>query len=197
MLWQAYTDINQRHYFTNKGPYSQSYSFSSSHVWMGELDRKQRWGLMNWCFWTVVLEKTLENPLDSKEIQPVNPRGNQSCIFIGRTDTEAPILWPPDAKNWLIRKDPDGGKDWRQWEKGMTENEMVGWLHQLNGHEFEQAPGGGDGQGSLAYCSSCGRKESDMIEQLNWTELNDARQGSWLHGVRRENLEPELQHPNQ
>ena len=127
----------QRHHFANKGPSSQSYGFSSSHVW--ELDYKESWGLKNWFFWTVVLEKTLESPLDFKEIQPVHPKGNQSWIFIGRTDTEAetPILWPPDVKSWLIGKDPDAGKDWRQEEKGTTEDEMVGWHHWLNGHEFE------------------------------------------------------------
>ena len=103
----------QRHYFDNKGPSSQSYGFSSTHVWMWELDRKESWAPKNWCFWTVVLEKTLENPLDLKEIKPINSKGNQSWIFIGRTDAEAPILWPPDVKNWLIGKDPDTQKDWR------------------------------------------------------------------------------------
>ena len=129
----------QRHYFANKGPSSQSYGFSRSHVWMWELDHKESWELKNWCFWTVMLEKTLESPLDCKEIQPVHPTGNQSWIFIGRTDAEAetPIVWPPAAKNWLICKDPDAGKDWRQEEKGMTEDEIVGWHHRLNGHEFE------------------------------------------------------------
>ena len=117
----------QRHYFADKGPPSQSYDFSSSPVWMWELDHKESWMPKNWCFWTVVLEKTLESPLDYKEIQPVHPKGNQSWIFIGRTDAEAAtlILWPPDAKNWLIWKDPDDGKDWRREEKGMTEDEMV------------------------------------------------------------------------
>ena len=128
----------QRNYFDNKGLSSHSYRFSSSHVWMAELDHKENWAPKNWCFWTVVLEKTLESPLDSKEIKPVNPIGNQSWISIGRTDVEAdaPILWPPDAKNWLIRKDPDARQDWRQEEKGMTEDEIVGWHHWLNGHEF-------------------------------------------------------------
>ena len=160
----------QRHYFSNKGPSSQSYDFSSSHVWMWELDYKESWAPKNWCFWTVVLEKTLESPLDCKGIQPIYPKENQSWIFIGRTDAEAetPILWPPDAKNWLIGKDPDAGKDWGQEEKGMTENEMVGWLHRHNEHEFERAPGIGDGQGSLACCSPWGRKEWDMTERLNW-----------------------------
>ena len=148
--------------------------FSSGHVWMWELDYKESWVLMNWCFWTVVLEKTLESPLDCKEIQPVNPKGNQFRLFIGRTDAEAetPILWPRDEKNRLIWKDPDAGKDWRWEEKGKTEDEMVGWHHRLDGHEFEQAPGVGDGQASLACCSPWGRKESDTTEGLNWTELN-------------------------
>ena len=121
-----------------------------------------------------MLEKTLESPLDYKKIQPVNPKGNQTWIFIGRTDAKAegPILWPPDVKHWLIGKDPDAGKDWRQKEKGTTEDKTVGWHHQLNGHEFEQAPGVGDGQGSLVCCSPWGHKELDMTEQLNWTELN-------------------------
>ena len=123
-----------------------------------------------WCFWTVVLEKTLESPLDCKEIKPINPKRNQSWIFIGRTDAEVeiPILWPTAVKNWLIGKDPDAGKDWRQEEKGTTEDEMVGWHHWLNRHEFEQAPGVGDGQGSLACCSPYGGKELDTTEQLNW-----------------------------
>ena len=118
--------------------YSQSYVFSSSHVWLWELDIKESWVLKNWYFWTVVLEKTLESPLDSKEIQPVHPKGNQLGIFIGRTDAvaETSILWPLDVKSWLIWKDPDAGKDWKWKEKGMTEDELVGWHHQLNGHEF-------------------------------------------------------------
>ena len=124
---------------------------------MWELDYKESWALKNWCFWTVVLEKTLESPLDCKEIQPVHPKGDQSWVFVGRTDVEAetPVLWPPDVKSWLIWKDPDAGKDWRQ-EKRMTEDEMVGWHHWLGGHEFEQALGAGEGQGSLACCSSWG-----------------------------------------
>ena len=130
----------QRHYFASNGPSSQGYGFSSSHVRMWvKLDCKESWVPKNWCFWTVVLEKTLESPLDCQEIQPVHPKGDQSWIFIERTDAEAetPILWPPDAKNWLIWKDPDAGKDQRQEEKGMTEDEIVGWHHWLNGHEFE------------------------------------------------------------
>ena len=139
-----------------------------------ELDYKESWALKNWCFWTVVLEKTLESPLDFKEIKPVNPKGSQSWIFIGGTDAEAetPILWPPDAKNWLMGKDPDAGKDWGQEKKGMTEEEMVGWHHQLDGHEFEQAPGVGDGQGSLVCCSPRGHKELATTEQMNWTEAS-------------------------
>ena len=147
--------------------------FSSSHVWMWELDHKESWAPKNWCFWTVVLEKTLESPLDCKEIKPVNPKRNQSWIFIGETDgeAEAPNLWPLD-KNWLIGKDPDAGKDWRQEEKGMTEDEMVGWHHRFDGHEFEQAPWVGDGRGRLSCCSPWGCKEWDMTERLNWTELS-------------------------
>ena len=138
---------------------------------MWELDYKESWAPKNWCFWTVMLDKTLESPLDCKQIQPIHPRGNQSCMFIRRTDAKAEtsILWPPDVKNWLIWKDPDTGKDWRWEEKGMTEDEMVGWHYRLNGHEFEQAPGVGDGQGSLACCTPWGHKELDMTEQLNWT----------------------------
>ena len=152
---------------------------------MWELDYKESWAPKNWCFWTVVLEKTLESPLDCKEIKPVNPKGNWPWIFIGRTDAEAEalILWPPDAKNWLIGKDPDTGKDWRQEEKGMTEDEMVGWHHLLNGHGFEQAPGVDDGQGSLVCCSPWGRKESDMTEWLNW-ELAEFE--NWLQGCNKD-----------
>ena len=154
----------QRHYFANKGPSSQSY------VWMWELDYKESWVPKNWCFWTVVLEKTLESPLDCKEIQPVTPEGNQSWIFIGRTDAEAetPILWPPAVMNWLIGKDPDAGKNRRQEEKGKIEDEMVGWHHRLNGLEFEQAPGVGDGQGSLMCYSPWGlqRVAHDWVTEL-------------------------------
>ena len=154
----------QRHDFVDKGLSSQSYSFSNSHIWMWELDHKESWASKNWCFWTMVLEKTLESPWDCKKINLVNPKGNQSWIFIGRTDAvaEAPILWSPDVKNWLFGKDPDAGKDWMQ-EKGATENEIVGWHHQLNGHEFEQIPGDGEGQGSLVCCSPWSCKESDTI----------------------------------
>ena len=162
----------QRHYFTNKGPSSQNYGFSSSHVWMWELDHKESWVPKNWCFWTVVLEKTLESPLNCKEIKSANPKGNRSWMFIGKTDTEteAPILWPPDVMDWLIGKDPDAGKGWMQEEKRMTEDEMVEWHHRLDGHEFEQAPGVGHEQGSLVFCSPWGHKMLDMTDRLNWTE---------------------------
>ena len=139
----------QRHHFVNKGPYSQSYGFSSSHVWMWELDHKGGWALKNWCFQTLVLNKPLVNPLDSKEIKLVNPKGNQPWTFIGRTDTKVPILWPPDAKSWLIGKDPDAGKDWRQEEKETTDDKMIGWHYWLSGHEFKQTPGNRE-QGNLA-----------------------------------------------
>ena len=148
---------------TNKGPFSQSYGFSSSHVWMWELDRREGWVLKTSCFWTVVLEKTLESLLYGKEIKRVNPEGNQSWIFIRRTDTEneAPIFWLPDEKSRLIRKDPEAGKDWRREEKGRIKDEMAGWHHRLKGHEFEQALGD-EGQGSLACCSPWDCNESDM-----------------------------------
>ena len=140
---------------------------------MWELDYKESWAPKNWCFWTVVLEKTFESPLHCKEIKLVHLKGNQSWIFMGRTHAEAetPMLWPLNVKTWLIGKDPDAGEDWRLG-KGMTEDEMAGWHHWLNGHEFEQALGGGDVQGGLACCSSWVHKESDTNERLNWTELN-------------------------
>ena len=155
----------QRHYLAKKGLSSQSYGFSSSHVWMWGFDYTESWVLKNWCFWTVVLEKTLESPLDNKEIQPVHPK-DQSWIFTETTDIEAEtlILWLPDAKNWLIGKAPYAGKDWRQEEKGTTEDEMVGWHHWLDGHEFEQAPRVRDGQRRLVCCGPWGHKELDMTE---------------------------------
>ena len=158
----------QRHYFANEAASSQSYGFSSIHVWMWELGHKEGWALKNWCFETAVLEKTLKSLLDSK-IKPVNPKGNQSWIFIGKTEAEveAPILWPPDSKSWLIGKDLDAGKDRRQEEKGTTEDEMAGRHHSLSGQEFEQALGDGEGQGSLVCCSSWSHRESDTTEQLN------------------------------
>ena len=147
--------------------------FSSGHVWMWELNYKGSWVLRNWCFWTVVLMKTPESLLDCKEIQTANPKGSRSWIFFGWTDVEgeAPILWPPDAK-CLIEKDPDSGKDWRWEDKGMTEDEMVGWHHRLDGHESEWAPGVGDGQGSLVCCSPWCGKELDTTERLHGTPLS-------------------------
>ena len=138
-----------------------------------ELDYKESWALKNWCFWTVVLEKTLESPLDCKEIQTVHPKGNQSWVFIGRTDVEAETLklWPADPKSWLLWKDPNAGKDCGQEEMGMTEDEMVGWHHQLDGHGFGWTLGVGDGQGGLAFCVSWAHKESDMTERWKWIEL--------------------------
>ena len=149
----------------NKGPSSQR---SSSHVWVWELDHKEGWVLKNWCFWTVVLEKTLESPLDCKEIQPVHPKGNQSWIFIGRTDSEAEaqILWPPHVMSWLIRKDLDAGKDWEQEEKEVAEDEMVGWHHRLNGHEFEQTGRQWRTEKS-GILQSVGSQRSDTTERLN------------------------------
>ena len=148
-----------------------SYGFSSSHIWMWELDSKESWAPKNWCFWTVVVEKTLESPLDCK-IKLVNPKGNRSLIFIGRIDAEAetPILWPPDAKSWLVWKDPNAGKDWGQEEKGTTENKMVGWHHWLNGHGFGGTLGVDDGQGGLACCGSWCHKRvgHDWATELNW-----------------------------
>ena len=141
---------------------------------MWELDCEESWALKNWCFWTVVLEKTLESPLDFKEIQPVHFKGDQSWVFFGRNDAkaEAPVLWPLHAKSWLIGKDSDAGRDWGQEEKGTTEDEMAGWHHRLDGLEFEWTLGVGDGHGGLACCDSWGCKESDTTERLNWTELN-------------------------
>ena len=162
--------LKSRDITLSTGSSSQSYGFSSSHVWMWELNYKESWASKNWCFWTVVLEKALESPLDCKEIQAVHTKGNQSWIFIGRTgvEDETSNLWPPDVKN--IWKDPDAGNDWRWEEKGRTEDEMLGWHHWLNGHEFEYAPGVGNGQGSLVCCSPWGCKESDTTEWLKWTE---------------------------
>ena len=153
----------QRQHFANQGPYSQDY-YDSSHILMWELNHIEGWVLKNWWFWTVVLEKTLESPLDSKEIQPVHPKGNQPWIII--KTVEAPVLWPPDVKNQLIGKDPDAGKDWGKEEKGATEYEMVEWHHWLNGHEFEQTPGDSEGLESLACCSPWGCKELDRTEWL-------------------------------
>ena len=150
-----------------------SNGFSSSHVWMWESDQKESWGLKNWCFWTVVLEKTLESPLDCKEMQPVHPKGNQSELFTGRTDVEAetPILWPPDAKNWLIWKDTDAGKDWR-WEKGMTEDEMVGWHHPLNEQVWVNSGSWWRTGRPGMPCMACVHGVADRTQLSNWTELN-------------------------
>ena len=172
LLWKRYNQARQhikkqRHYFANKGPSSQSCGFSSSHVWMWELDYKESWARDNWCFWTVVLKKTFESPLDCREIQRVHPRGNQFWIFGGRTDAEAetPKIWPPDVTSCLIWKDPGAGKDCRWEQKGSTEDETVGWLQQLNGHEFEYSPGGGGEREGLACCSPSITK--------SWTQLSD------------------------
>ena len=173
--------LTSRYYFANKGPATQGYGFSSSHVWMWKLYCEESWVPKNWFFWTMMLEKTLVSPLDCKEIQSVHPKGVQSWMFTGRTDVEAEtaILQPPDVKSWLIWKDPDAGKDWRQEEKGTTEDKMVGWHHRLNGHGFGWTLGVGDGQGGLACCGSLGLKEADRTEWLNWTELNWWDQMPW------------------
>ena len=145
---------------------------------MWEVDYKESWALKNWCFWTVVLEKTLESPLDCNEIQPIHSKGHQSWVFFGRTDAKAetPVLWPPPMKSWLIGKDCDAGRDWGQEEKETTEDEMGGCHHRIDGYEFGWTPGVGDGQGGLACCDSWGCKELDMTERLDWTELD-----SWLN----------------
>ena len=145
---------------------------------MWELDYKKSWAPKNWCFWTVVLEKTVESPLDCKQIQQVHPKGNQPWILIGKTgaEAEAPIFWPTDVKNWLTGKDPDAGKCWRWEEKGTTEDEMVGWYHRLDGHEFEQALGVSDVQGCLACCSTH-KVGHDWATELNWTDLSSR---SWI-----------------
>ena len=162
----------QRHYFANKSPSCQSYDFFSSYVWMWELDDKESWLLENWCFWTVVLEKTLESPLDCKEVQTVHSKGNRSWIFIGRTDVEAEttIICPPDAKNWLIGKDPDAGKDWRWEEKGMAQDEMVGWHHQHDGHKFELQE---LVMVKEAWCAAVHGVTNHQTRLSYWTELNN------------------------
>ena len=157
---------------------SQGYGFSSGHVWMWELDCEEGRAPKNWCFWTVLLETILESPLDCKEIQPIHFEGDQPWNFFGSNGAEAetPVLWPPHVKSWLTGEDFDAGRDWGQEEKGMTEDEMVGWHHWLDRRESEWTPGDGDGQGGLACCDSWGRKESGTTEQLNWTEL-----GTWTN----------------
>ena len=148
---------------------------------MSMLNCEGSWALKNWWFWTVVLEKTLESPLDCKEIQPVHSEGDQPWDFFGRNDAQAetPVLWPPPAKSWLMGKDSDAGRDWGKEKRGTTEDEMAEWHHRLDGHEFEWTPGVGDGQGGLACFNSRGRKESDMTEQLNWTRLSNWTELNW------------------
>ena len=165
--------LKSRHYFANKVLSSQSYGFSSSNVCMWKLGYQESWAPKNWCFWTVMLEKTLESPLHCKEIQPVHPKGNQPWIFIGRIDAEAetPVLWTPDVKNWLSGKDPNSRKDWRWEEKGTIEDEMIGWHYWLDGHDFESIPGVCDGQGDLVCCSTWSGKElytTEWLTELNW-----------------------------
>ena len=162
-------------YFANKGPSSQGYGFSSGRVWMWELDYKESWVLKNWCFWTVVLEKTQESPLDCKEIQPANPKGDQSWLFIGRTDVEAetPLLWPPDAESWLFWKDPDAGKDWGQEEKGMTEDEMVGWHYRHGWWTWVWVDSGRwwwTGRPGVLQFMGSQRVGHDWATELSWTE---------------------------
>ena len=171
-----YNIEKQRHYFAKKGPSSQGYGFSCGYVWMWELDCEESWAPKNWCFWTVVLEKTLESPMDCKEIQPVHSKGDQSWMFIGRTDAKAetPILWPPHAKSWFIGKDSDAGRDWSQEEKGTTEDEMAEWHHQLHEHEFERTPGVGDRQGGMLQFMGSQRVGHDWATELNllnWIKL--------------------------
>ena len=161
----------QRHYFVNRGLSSQGYGFSSGHVWMWELDGEEGWVLKNWGFWTVGWRRLLRVPWAARRsnqstLKEISPGCSLEELMLKR---KLPILWPPDAKSWLIGKDPDAGKDWGQEEKGMTEDEMVGWHHRLKGHGFEWTPGVCDGQGDLACCGSWGRKELDMTERLNWT----------------------------
>ena len=161
--------LKSRHCLANKDLSSQSYGFSSSHVWICELDHKESWALKNWCFWTVALEKILESPLTARRSNQ-SPQGNQSWMFTGRTDAETLMLWLPDVKNWLTWKDPDTGKGWTQKEKGTIEGEMVRWHHRLYGHEFEHTPEVDDGQGSLVFCR--------VTEWLKWTEPGKHKEGN-------------------
>ena len=167
---------NQRHYLADKGPSIETYGFSSSHVWMWELDYKESWVLKNWCFSIVMLHKTLESPLACKEIQPGHPKGNQSWIFIGRvnTEVEASIIWPPDAKNQLIGKDPDAGKDWGQEEKGTTEDDMVEWHHWLDGHVWANSwHWWWTGKPGMLQSMGLQRVRHNWVTGLNWTELSN------------------------
>ena len=180
----------QRHYFVIQGLSNQGYGLSSGHGWMWELDYKESWALKNWYFWTVVLEKTLESPLDCKEIQPVHPKGDQSWVFIGRTDAEAetPVLWTADTKNWLTWKDPDAGKDWRQEEKGTTEDEMVGRHHLFNWHEFSRLwELVMDRETWVLQSMGLQKVGDDWVTELNWTELNwsmwECLKGKWTWGI--------------
>ena len=180
----------QRHYFAKKGLPSQGYGFSSRHVWMWKLDCEESWSPKNWCFWTVVLEKTLESPLECKEIQPglvkqISPRISLEVMML--TKAEIPVPWPPHVKSWLAGKISDAGRDWGQKEKGTTEYEMPGWHHWLNGRESEWTPGVGDGQGGLVCCDSWGREESDTTERLNWTQLKCSLQ-NWEKIIATEKL---------
>ena len=175
--WLVLTKVS--HHLADKGPSCQSYAFFRSHVWMWELDHKEGCVTKNWCFQIVVQEKTLECPLDCKELKQVYPTGNQPWIYTGRIDAEALILWPLDVKSWFIGKDPDAGKDSGQEQRRAKEDEMVEWHHQLNGHEIEQAPGNSEGQRSLDWCSACISKELDMIEWLN----NNSNHG-WVKAIR-------------
>ena len=180
----------QRHYFAKKGLPSQGYGFSSRHVWMWKWDCEESWSPKNWCFWTVVLEKTLESPLECKEIQPgllkqISPGISLEVMML--TKAEIPVPWPPHVKSWLAGKDSDAGRDWGQKEKGTTEDEMAGWYHWLNGREFEWTPRVGDGQGGLVCCDSWGREESDTTERLNWTQLKCSLQ-NWEKIIATEKL---------
>ena len=180
----------QQHWHLIHAKDTPGYGFSSSYVQIWELGSKESWVQKNWCLQTVVLEKTLDSPLDYKEIKPVHPKGNQPWIHTGKADTEAPILWPPDVKSWLVGKDLDAGKDSRQEEKGLTEDEMVGWHHRLNGHEFEQAAGDGEGQGSLASCSPWGsqrvrhnwaaEQQQQPLEKLRLTDNKWLLHRHWI-----------------
>ena len=183
--------ITRKPYFANKGPSSQGYGFSSSHVWMWELDCEESWAPKNWCFCTVVLEKTPESPLDCKEIQPVHSEGDRPWDFFGRNDAKAetPVLWPPHVKSWIIGKYSDAGRHWGQDEKGMTEDEMAGWHHWLDGHEFEWTPGVGDGQ--EAWHSAIHGVTKSRTRLIDWTELN------WTIREQKEKLKKQFHSPLQ